>query len=231
MPIQNEERKNTQKGFFQRITDKILSIKKEIELKLEMELFGPPEEREMEREIFLEEDYQTDPVLDEFTIEAQENKLDAFVRQTKQLNEHLFHLTPALVTANVRVYVNPELKESILVEENAKLLRTKQQGYISLRHFPEEITSKEDQEQVIKVCNKIEELEYTGILQYYGAMVMKTETLARAFIQRNIMIGDSKHNLEEPYTVFVDEKTVKEDNTILNPKVKALIDKHYINKK
>ena len=45
------------------------------------------------------------------------------------------------------------------------------------------------------------------------------------------MIGDSNHHLEEPYSVFVDEKTVKEDSTILNPKVKALIEKHYINKK
>ena len=196
-----------------------------------MKLFGPPEEREMEREIFLEEEYQPDSVLEAFTIEAQENRLDTFARQTKQLNEQLFHLTPALVTANVRVCIDPDLKESVLVEENAKLLRTKQQGYISLRHFPEEITSKEDQEQVIEVCNKIEELEYAGILQYYGAMVVKTETLARAFVQRNIMIGDSNHHLEEPYSVFVDEKTVKEDSTILNPKVKALIEKHYINKK
>lgn len=169
--------------------------------------------------------------MEAFTIEAQENRLDTFVRQTKQLNEQLFHLTPALVTANVRVCIDPDLKESVLVEENAKLLRTKQQGYISLRHFPEEITSKEDQEQVIEVCNKIEELEYASILQYYGAMVVKTETLARAFVQRNIMIGDSNHHLEEPYSVFVDEKTVKEDSTILNPKVKALIEKHYINKK
>ena len=221
MSISKEERKNTQKIFFQRITNKIQSIKKE------MKLFGPPEEREMEREIFLEEEYQPDSVLESFTIEA----LDTFVRQTKQLNEQLFHLTPALVTANVRVCIDPDLKESVLVEENAKLLRTKQQGYISLRHFPEEITSKEDQEQVIEVCNKIEELEYAGILQYYGAMVVKTETLARAFVQRNIMIGDSNHHLEEPYSVFVDEKTVKEDSTILNPKVKALIEKHYINKK
>ena len=225
MSISKEERKNTQKFFFQRITNKIQSIKKE------MKLFGPPEEREMEREIFLEEEYQPDSVLEAFTIEAQENRLDTFVRQTKQLNEQLFHLTPALVTANVRVCIDPDLKESVLVEENAKLLRTKQQGYISLRHFPEEITSKEDQEQVIEVCNKIEELEYAGILQYYGAMVVKTETLARAFVQRNIMIGDSNHHLEEPYSVFVDEKTVKEDSTILNPKVKALIEKHYINKK
>ena len=225
MSISKEERKNTQKIFFQIITNKIQSIKKE------MKLFGPPEEREMEREIFLEEEYQPDSVLEAFTIEAQENRLDTFVRQTKQLNEQLFHLTPALVTANVRVCIDPDLKESVLVEENAKLLRTKQQGYISLRHFPEEITSKEDQEQVIEVCNKIEELEYAGILQYYGAMVVKTETLARAFVQRNIMIGDSNHHLEEPYSVFVDEKTVKEDSTILNPKVKALIEKHYINKK
>ncbi len=225
MSISKEERKNTQKFFFQRITNKIRSIKKE------MKLFGPPEEREMEREIFLEEEYQPDSVLEAFTIEAQENRLDTFVRQTKQLNKQLFHLTPALVTANVRVCIDPDLKESVLVEENAKLLRTKQQGYISLRHFPEEITSKEDQEQVIEVCNKIEELEYAGILQYYGAMVVKTETLARAFVQRNIMIGDSNHHLEEPYSVFVDEKTVKEDSTILNPKVKALIEKHYINKK
>lgn len=225
MSISKEERKNTQKFFFQRINNKIQSIKKE------MKLFGPPEEREMEREIFLEEEYQPDSVLEAFTIEAQENRLDTFVRQTKQLNEQLFHLTPALVTANVRVCIDPDLKESVLVEENAKLLRTKQQGYISLRHFPEEITSKEDQEQVIEVCNKIEELEYAGILQYYGAMVVKTETLARAFVQRNIMIGDSNHHLEEPYSVFVDEKTVKEDSTILNPKVKALIEKHYINKK
>lgn len=225
MSISKEERKNTQKFFFQRINNKIQSIKKE------MKLFGPPEEREMEREIFLEEEYQPDSVLESFTIEAQENRLDTFVRQTKQLNEQLFHLTPALVTANVRVCIDPDLKESVLVEENAKLLRTKQQGYISLRHFPEEITSKEDQEQVIEVCNKIEELEYAGILQYYGAMVVKTETLARAFVQRNIMIGDSNHHLEEPYSVFVDEKTVKEDSTILNPKVKALIEKHYINKK
>lgn len=225
MSISKEERKNTQKFFFQRITNKIRSIKKE------MKLFGPPEEREMEREIFLEEEYQPDSVLEAFTIEAQENRLDTFVRQTKQLNEQLFHLTPALVTANVRVCIDPDLKESVLVEENAKLLRTKQQGYISLRHFPEEITSKEDQEQVIEVCNKIEELEYAGILQYYGAMVVKTETLARAFVQRNIMIGDSNHHLEEPYSVFVDEKTVKEDSAILNPKVKALIEKHYINKK
>lgn len=225
MSISKEERKNTQKIFFQRINNKIQSIKKE------MKLFGPPEEREMEREIFLEEEYQPDSVLESFTIEAQENRLDTFVRQTKQLNEQLFHLTPALVTANVRVCIDPDLKESVLVEENAKLLRTKQQGYISLRHFPEEITSKEDQEQVIEVCNKIEELEYAGILQYYGAMVVKTETLARAFVQRNIMIGDSNHHLEEPYSVFVDEKTVKEDSTILNPKVKALIEKHYINKK
>ena len=225
MSISKEERKNTQKFFFQRITNKIQSIKKE------MKLFGPPEEREMEREIFLEEEYQPDSVLEAFTIEAQENRLDTFVRQTKQLNEQLFHLTPALVTANVRVCIDPDLKESVLVEENAKLLRTKQQGYISLRHFPEEITSKEDQEQVIEVCNKIEELEYAGILQYYGAMVVKTEILARAFVQRNIMIGDSNHHLEEPYSVFVDEKTVKEDSTILNPKVKALIEKHYINKK
>ena len=225
MSISKEERKNTQKFFFQRITNKIQSIKKE------MKLFGPPEEREMERERFLEEEYQPDSVLEAFTIEAQENRLDTFVRQTKQLNEQLFHLTPALVTANVRVCIDPDLKESVLVEENAKLLRTKQQGYISLRHFPEEITSKEDQEQVIEVCNKIEELEYAGILQYYGAMVVKTETLARAFVQRNIMIGDSNHHLEEPYSVFVDEKTVKEDSTILNPKVKALIEKHYINKK
>ncbi len=225
MSISKEERKNTQKIFFQRITNKIQSIKKE------MKLFGPPEEREMEREIFLEEEYQPDSVLESFTIEAQENRLDTFVRQTKQLNEQLFHLTPALVTANVRVCIDPDLKESVLVEENAKLLRTKQQGYISLRHFPEEITSEEDREQVIKVCQKIEELEYAGILQYYGAMVVKTETLARAFVQRNIMIGDSQHHLEEPYTVFVDGKTVKEDSTILNPNVKALIDKHYINKK
>lgn len=225
MSISKEERKKHTKIFFQRITNKIQSIKKE------MKLFGPPEEREMERERFLEEEYQPDSVLEAFTIEAQENRLDTFVRQTKQLNEQLFHLTPALVTANVRVCIDPDLKESVLVEENAKLLRTKQQGYISLRHFPEEITSKEDQEQVIEVCNKIEELEYAGILQYYGAMVVKTETLARAFVQRNIMIGDSNHHLEEPYSVFVDEKTVKEDSTILNPKVKALIEKHYINKK
>lgn len=229
MPIPNVERKNTPKNFFQRITNKIRSIKKEIDLKRDMELFGP--QKEIERERFLEEKYQTDPVLDGFTIEAQENRLDTFVRQTKQLNEKLFHLTPALVTANVRVCIDPNLKKSVLVEENAKLLRTKQQGYISLRHFPEEITSEEDREQVIKVCQKIEELEYAGILQYYGAMVVKTETLARAFVQRNIMIGDSQHHLEEPYTVFVDGKTVKEDSTILNPNVKALIDKHYINKK
>ena len=160
MSIPKEERKNTPKNFFLRITNKIQSIKKE------MKLFGPPEEREMERERFLEEEYQPDSVLEAFTIEAQENRLDTFVRQTKQLNEQLFHLTPALVTANVRVCIDPDLKESVLVEENAKLLRTKQQGYISLRHFPEEITSKEDQEQVIEVCNKIEELEYAGILKY-----------------------------------------------------------------
>ena len=52
MSISKEERKKHTKIFFQRITNKIQSIKKE------MKLFGPPEEREMEREIFLEEEYQ-----------------------------------------------------------------------------------------------------------------------------------------------------------------------------
>ena len=47
MSISKEERKKHTKIFFQRITNKIQSIKKE------MKLFGPPEEREMERERFL----------------------------------------------------------------------------------------------------------------------------------------------------------------------------------
>lgn len=134
------------------------------------------------------------------------------------------------VIGNIRVYIDIEHTQSSMVDSSVALLRTKQQGYVPLECFPKKVRGLNDEEKIKEICYKITELEKSAFKNLMNCEFSFGSDMGRVFTPGDIIIGDSKHVKPGIYVPYVDENSVLAIEDIVDPKVKKLIKKYYIDK-
>ncbi len=138
--------------------------------------------------------------------------------------------TVKFVTGNIRGYIDLEHAKSVLIDRNVSLLRTKQQGYVPLEYFPRKVKDFSDEMKVKKICSKIIKLEKNAMKDLMNYGLVTNNDIGRVFTTGDIIIGDSEHASSGIYVPFVDENSIVVREDIIDPKVKKLIKKYYIDK-
>lgn len=136
----------------------------------------------------------------------------------------------SFVTGNIRVYIDLEHTRSSIVDRSVALFRTKQQGYVPLDYFPRKVRGLNDEEKIKEICYKITELEKGAFKNLMNCEFSFGSDMGRVFTPGDIIIGDSKHVKPGIYVPYVDENSVLAIEDIVDPKVKKLIKKYYIDK-
>ena len=160
----------------------------------------------------------------EFLQEQNKKKLrTSDINKTESLKEHNPYDVVNFVTGNIRGYIDLEHTRSILIDRKVSLLRTKQQGYVPLEYFSDEMKIKE-------ICSKIIELEKSAMKKLINSKLEFSSDIDRVFTPGDIIIGDSKHVSSGIYVPYVDENSVVINEEIVDSKIKKLIKDYYIDK-
>ena len=168
----------------------------------------------------------------EFLEEQNEKKLGKFPMNNVECftDEYNIYNVVNFVTGNIRGYIDLEHAKSVRIDRNVSLLRTKQQGYVPLEYFPREVKDFSDEMKVKKICSKIIKLEKNAMKDLMNYGLVTNNDIGRVFTTGDIIIGDSEHASSGIYVPFVDENSIVVREDIIDPKVKKLIKKYYIDK-